>query len=152
MRKVYLSLGLVSFIISIAFSSCEREEVLPPNHAKGKIILVTGGCYGEIVLIEVNNPKGIGLSGRFSELGMESQAIIYNNAIGVPYFSKIGLPDSIPQNIGTELYFEFRELTTEEWENGHLYESTQPIFCTMNIIPLNAKLLIITKVISYTKE
>ena len=148
MRMDSLIRGLISCLISIIIFSCERGDVLPPNHAKGKIILVTALCYGEIVLIEVENPKSIGVKGTFSTLNKDIN-ISYENAIGIPYFSKIGIPDSIPQIVGTELYFEFRELTTEEWGNGHLFETSEPIICLMNIGPPDSKPLIITKVISY---
>ncbi len=139
----------IVFCISTVLFSCERTETLPPNHAKGKIILITTRCYGETVVIEVNNPDGLGVAGVFSEPGKETESTTYNNAIGVPYFEKIGLPDSIPQTIGTELYFEYRELTSEEWENGHLFESAEPIACYANIIPPNTKKLIITNIINY---
>jgi len=148
MKKNYLILGFISCLLSLFLFACESEDVLPPSHAKGKIICVTALCYGEIVLIEVENPKGIGVKGTFSTFYKEVD-ISYENAIGVPYFSKIGLPDSIPQIVGTELYFEFRELTNEEWESGHLFEPSEPIICLANIIPPHAKPLIITRVISY---
>ena len=148
MKKNYLILGLISCLLSLILFACEREDVLPTNQAKGKIILVTGLCYGEIVLIEVENPKGIGVKGTFSTLNKDVD-ISYENAIGVPYFSKIGLPDSIPQIVGTELYFEFRELTTEEWESGHLFGPSEPIICPMIIGPPHSKLLIISRIISY---
>jgi hypothetical protein len=54
-------------------AGCDKDEKLPPYHAKGKIIEVTGGCYGEIVLIEVENPTGIGLPGTFPEPGKEDE-------------------------------------------------------------------------------
>mgnify|MGYP000848892791 CR=1 FL=1 len=148
MRKSYRILVLTSCLLSVISFSCEKAEVLPPNHAKGKIIAVTALCYGEIVLIEVENPKGIGVDGTFSDYN-NKPICTYENAIGVPYFSKIGLPDSIPQIVGTKLFFEYRELTSEEWTNGHLFESTEPVFCTMNIIPPYSKLLIITRIKSY---
>lgn len=46
--------------------SCDKNDDLPPSQANGKIIAVTGGCYGETVLIEVDYPTGIGLAGTFS--------------------------------------------------------------------------------------
>jgi hypothetical protein len=147
MRK-FLSIFLLAFCIVTFLFSCERLETLPSNQAKGKIIIVTGFCYGEAVIIEVNNPKGIGLQGSFSTPAL-SEAITYNNAIAVPYFSKLGLPDSIPQTIGTELYFEYREVTEDDRKNPYLFATREPIFCTMDIGPPQAKLLIITKVISY---
>jgi hypothetical protein len=148
MKRTYLILGFAFCLVLIIFS-CERVEVLPPNQAKGKIILVTGLCYGEAVIIEVENPKGIGLAGTFSTPGRESEAISYDNAIAIPYFSKIGLPDSIPQIIDTQLYFEFRELATEDSENPYLFSTNQAIICLGNMIPPQAKPLIITKIISY---
>jgi hypothetical protein len=148
MKSNYLILGLVSCFLSLFSFACERTDVLPPNHAKGKIIAVTSLCYGEIVLIEVEKPKGIGVKDTFSTLNKDVD-ISYENAISVPYFSKIGLPNSIPQLVGTELFFMYRELTTEEWESGHLFEPGEPTFCTMNIGPPNSKPLIITRVLSY---
>jgi len=148
MKKDYLILVLIFCLLSLIVFACERADVLPPNHAKGKIIAITALCYGEIVLIEVENPKGIGVKDTFSNLNKEVD-LNYENAIGVPYFSKIGLPDSIPQIVGTELYFEFRDLTKEERESSHLFGPSEPIICLMNIIPPHAKPLIITKVVSY---
>ena len=110
--------------------------------------MVTGQCNGENVIIEISNPKGIGLSGKFATDGKETDAINYKNAIAVPYFSKIGLPDSIPQTIGTELYFEFRELTQEERENPHLFSTKEPIVCLTIYGRPYANPLIISKVIS----
>jgi hypothetical protein len=132
----------ISILVSFGLTSCEKE--LPSNHALGNIIAVTAGCYGEIVLIEVENPKDIGYQGAFGE-------IKYMNAIGVPYFSKIGIPDSIPQIIGTEIYFEFRELTSEEYESGGLFSPSKPIICPLYIGPPHARRLIITKVFSFKK-
>jgi hypothetical protein len=130
-------------------AGCEKDEELPPYHAKGKIIEVTGGCYGEIVLIEVENPSGIGLPGTFSEPGKEDEAIAYRNAIGIPYFSKIGIPDSVPQTIGTWLHFEYRELTEEERGQSSLFATDPPIVCQAIYGPPTTKTLIITKIISY---
>ena len=140
---VLLPLGIALF-----GAGCNKEEELPPYHAKGRIIAITSMCYGETILIEVENPRGIGLSGTFSYPGDENESITYKNAIGVPYFSKIGIPDSVPQTIGTWLYFQYRELTIEEKEN--LFSSSNPpLICPANIIsPTNAPFLI-TKIISY---
>ena len=60
---------------------CEKEDELSPNMAKGKIILITTLCYGEAVLIEVENPKEIGQSGTFSFVGESDKKITYQNAI-----------------------------------------------------------------------
>uniref|UniRef100_UPI0032168C59 hypothetical protein n=1 Tax=uncultured Draconibacterium sp. TaxID=1573823 RepID=UPI0032168C59 len=139
---------LLPLYVVLLEAGCEKEDELPPYHAKGKIIEVTKQCYGEIVLIEVENPKGIGLSGSFSYPGDENESITYKNAIGVPYFSKIGIPDSVPQNTGTWLYFKYRELTEEEKE-VLFYSSNPPLFCPANIISPSNVPYIITKIISY---
>lgn len=141
-------LKLCAFILLFVLmgAGCEKEEGLPPNTAKGKIIIVTDQCYGETVLIEVENPKGIGLSGTFSFVGEPDKKITYENGILVPYFSKIGLSTTVPQTVGTWLYFEYREFTEEE-KKGSLYSSsTGPIACTANYISPFGKNLIITKV------
>lgn len=148
MKNLTLKTGIVALILCLTGEGCHLEEDLPPNHAKGVIIEVFGGCYGEFVLIEVENPNGIGLTGTFYEPGKESEAITYNNAIGVPYFSKIGLADSIPQAIGTRLYFQYRQLTGQEKENLFL-SSDKNLICPANIIPPKCMPLLITKVISY---
>lgn len=146
--KLLTFLFLMPLCLLLLGTGCEKEEELPSYHAKGKIIEVTGGCYGEIVLIEVENPQGVGLPGTFSVPGNEDEAITYRNAIGVPYFSKIGIPDFVPQTIGTWLYFEFRELTTKEKEN--LFSSSNsPLICPANIISPTNVPLIITEIISY---
>ncbi len=149
MKTTILKLSAFVLIFALMGIGCKKEKELPPNHAKGKIILVTGQCYGETVLIEVENPKGIGSSGTFSYIGEESKKISYENAIGVPYFSKIGLSNTIPQKVGTWLYFEYRELTDDETKNGDLYSSNLPIACPAIYGPPTGKNLIITKVIEY---
>ena len=140
---------LLPLCVVLLGAGCEKNEELPPFHAKGKIIEVTGGCYGEIVLIEVETPKEIGLSGTFSYPGDESESLIYKNAIGVPYFQKIGIPDSVPQTIGTWLYFEYRVLTEEERNQPSLFSTDPPIVCQTIYGPPTAKTFIITKIISY---
>ncbi len=130
-------------------AGCEKEEELPPNTAKGKIIIVTRQYYGETVLIEVENPKGIGLSGTFSSIGEPDKRIIYQNGVLVPYFFKIGLPNIVPQTVGTWLYFEFRELTDTEKNNSELYSTNPPIVCPAIYVPSVGKRLIITKIIDY---
>ncbi|MCF8360915.1 MAG: hypothetical protein K9H26_19355 [Prolixibacteraceae bacterium] len=129
-------------------AGCKKNDELPPCHAKGEIIEVTGGCYGEIVLIEVETPKGIGLSGTFSYPGGEDESITYKNAIGVPYFSKIGISDSVPQTIGTWLHFEYRELTEEERNQPSLFATDPPITCPSIYGPPSVKRLIINKIIN----
>ncbi|MPQ46285.1 hypothetical protein GCQ56_04625 [Marinifilum sp. N1E240] len=126
---------------------CEKDDELPSYHAKGTIIEITGGCYGEIVIIDVEEPQGIGLP--FTVLGEEDEIITYQNAIGVPYFAKIGIPNSIPQAVGIRLNFEYRELTEDEEEQSHLFSTDPPIICPHNIAPPVVKRLIIKKVVSY---
>lgn len=149
MKATILKISFIFLLFSLIGAGCEKEDELLPYHAKGKIITVTSMCYGEVVLIEVEEPKGIGLSGTFSYLGNENESITYNNAIGIPYFSKIGIPDSVPQTVGTWLHFEYRELTEEERGESTLFTTDPPIVCQMNIIPPSAKRLLITKIISY---
>ena len=142
MKKNSLLPGLL-FILSISIiSSCEKEGELPPYHAKGKIISITAACYGEAILIEVENPKDIGLAGTFFDLS-------YENGIRVPYFSKIGLPDSIPQIIGTNLYFKYREITNDEWENNNPFLPSVPVNCLLPVGPPTSKIYIITEIISF---
>ena len=149
LKLLTILLFLLPLCVVLLGAGCEKDEDLSPNHAKGKIIEVTSGCYGEIVLIEVENPKGIGLSGSFSYPGDENEAITYKNAIGVPYFSKIGIPDSVPQSTGTWLYFEYRELTEEERNQSSLFSPDPPIVCQALYGSPNANTLIITKIIRY---
>lgn len=138
---------LIILVLVIPFSGCEDSKDLPPFHAEGKIIGVTLQCYGEVVIIEVDNPKGIGSSGTIPY--STTSQITYKNAIGVPYFSKIGIPDSVPQITGTWLSFEYRELTQEDWETSNLFSTTEPVVCPANIIPLNVKRLMITKIFDF---
>ena len=148
MKKNFVIPGLLFCLLCLFFSSCEREEALPPYHAKGKIILITVRCYGEAVLIEVENPKGIGLKGTFSTFNKDND-LSYENAIRVPYFSRVGLPDSIPQVIGTNLYFEYRDITTEEWENNNPFLPSEPIICLDLLGPPPSKVYVITKILSF---
>jgi hypothetical protein len=145
--KVVIFNVLIYLVLVIPFSGCENNKELPPYHAKGTIIGITSRCYGEAVIIEVENPLGIGLAGILPSLTNEK--VTYNNAIAVPYFSKIGIPDSVPQTIGTWLSFEYRELTQEEKETYNLFSSTEPIMCLDLFGPPLAKYLILTKVIEY---
>ena len=149
MKTTIFKISIILLFLSLMGAGCEKEEELPPNHAKGKIILVTVQCYGETVLIEVENPKGIGKSGTFSYMGKENKKISYQNAIGIPYFSKNELPSNIPQKVGTWLYFEYRELTDDETKNGDLYSPNPPIACLSIYGDPTRKNLIITKVIEF---
>ena len=145
MKTTFLKISVFALLLILSETGCKKEEVLPPNTAKGKIIAVTGNCYGEVVLIEIENPKGIGVSGNFTTVGNDID-ISYKNAIGVPYFNKIGLSASIPQTIGTSLYFEYRELSTEELNNSSLFEPDPPPLCMAIYGPPSCMRLIITKI------
>jgi len=139
-------LFLFTFFVLMSVG-CDSDE-LAPHHARGKIIAVTGGCYLDVVLIEVEDPKGIGNAGHFSTIGNEID-VTYNNAINVPYFSKIGIPDSVPQIVGTELYFEYREITEEEKEESSLFVSNPAMICLAIYGPPSGTPMIIEKIISY---
>ena len=147
MKPTTLKISFIFLFLGLMGAGCDKEDELPPYHAKGKIIAVTSQCYGEEVVIEVENPKELGLSGTFSTIGNQID-ISYINAISVPYFSKIGIPDSIPQTVGTWLYFEYRELTEEEIEQN-LFSPDPPINCLLIYGSPTTKLLVITKIISY---
>ena len=143
---ITLSFLLVSFFAFVVTLGCNDDEPTS-NYAKGKIIAVTGGCYLDVVLIEVENPMGIGNAGHFSTIGNEVD-VTYSNAINVPYFSKIGIPDSVPQIVGTELYFECQEITADEEAESGFFTSSA-MFCTTDHIPPSGAPFIITKVISF---
>jgi len=147
LKLLTVFLLLLPLCVAVLNSGCEKDDEFPPYHAKGKIIAVTSQCYGEVVVIEVENPKGIGLSGTFSTIGDEID-IRYKNAIGIPYFPKIGIPDSVPQTKGTWLYFEYRELTPEEKEQN-LFSPDPKVFCPAIYGSPSVVQLIITKIISY---
>lgn len=142
---------LFVFCLTLLDSGCNKEkiEVLPPNQAKGEIIAITGACYGDFVVVEVENPKEIGLSGALNIGTQTSQN--YENAVGVPYFSKIGIPDSIPQTVGTWLHFKYRELTEEEKNQGNLWFSYL-LPCPGIFGPPDVKKLIISEVIQYKSD
>lgn len=146
--KILLPLFLLS-MISIGCNKNNEPEKLPLNYAKGTIIDVTTQCYGEIVLIEVDNPQGIGTAGTFARIEDRQNPLTYQNAIGVPYFSKIGIPDSVPQTIGTKLYFTYRELTEEERQESCLFSPNPPVICTAVTGPPSANYYTITQIISY---
>ena len=147
MKTTILKISFIFLLFSLMGAGCKKDEELLPYHAKGTIIAVTSMCYGKVVLIEVENPKRIGLSGAFSTIGDEID-ISYNNAIGVPYFSKIGIPDSVPQIIGTWLHFEYRELTAEE-KGQNLFSPDPNVFCPAIYGSPSVAQLIITKIINY---
>jgi hypothetical protein len=141
-------IALFGIFILTAFG-CEKEELLPPNQAKGRIIQIFTRCYGECIMIEVENPKGIGMGGTFAIPGNEESRIYYENAIGVPYFSKTSteIPtefEKVPITIGTWLYFEYRDITEDEKDLFYMFP---PPVCTANIVPPPAKPYIIIRVI-----
>ncbi len=148
MKTTTLIMGMILLFLVFLGIACEKDEQLPPNQAKGKIIAVTARCYGEIIVIEVENPEGIGVEGTFTLIGEETNGITYKNAIGVPYFEKTGISATVPQAVGTWLYFEYRELTEEE-EKGNLFNTEDPLICLMNIGPPTVKRVIITKIIDF---
>ncbi len=140
---IYLTILSVFF----QFVRCDEKDELPPFHAKGEIFLITSGCYGEVVYIEVDEPHGIGSKGDIYIT--ENEKIHYSNAIGVPYFSKIAIPDSVPCTDGTTLYFEYRVLAQEEKEDVSLFFTDTPIVCPANIAPHEIERYIIKKIIIY---
>lgn len=148
MKSTILKISVFVLLVAFGLCGCEKEN-LEPFHAKGRIIEITGGCYGEIVLIEVENPKGIGEAGTFAFVGDEETRITYKNAIAVPYFSKIGIPNTVSQKVGTWLYFEYRELTEEERVQSNLFSPDYPMVCLGIYGPPSAKSLMITKVIDF---
>jgi hypothetical protein len=144
MKTLIYNISICLLLLFLAIS-CKKEEVLPLNTAKGKIIAVTEKCYGEIVLIEIENPKGIGFSSTFSTIDKEIE-ISYKNAIGVPYFDKIGLSGIASPMIGASLYFEYRELTNDELNDPFLFSPNPPIICQGVYGSPTCKRLIITKI------
>lgn len=145
MKASMKTLFLCGIIVLAAYGCEEKEEILPPNHAKGEIIQIFGGCYGEWVMIEIENPKGIGLPGTFIESSQNKDTKIeYKNAIGVPWFSKLLDINDTLQSIGNYLYFEYRNVTEEEID---LFRTIPPPVCPANIIPPPTKCYIITKII-----
>lgn len=148
MKTAIIKISFIILLWGFIGAGCAKEDELLPFHAKGKIIAVTSMCYGEMVLIEVENPKGLGVKGAFTTQGKEIN-VSYTNAIGVPYFSKIGIPDSLPQTVGIQLYFEYRELTEDEKVESSLFEAAYPMTCLGIYGSPSAKRLLITKIISY---
>ncbi len=140
---------LCGVILSMAFG-CEKEEALPKGEAEGKIIETFGQCYGYWVMIEVENPKGIGLEGTFAFPGDEGSRITYKNAIGVPYFERIPeLNTEAPDTIGTWLHFEYRELTDEECHSNIFVDTSFHWICPANIIGPSVNVYMITNIIDY---
>ena len=134
-------------LILLASFSCEKEEVLPANQAKGTIIAKFGNCYGAWMMIEVENPKGIGKAGEFSYNG---QKLTYRNAIGVPYFEFVPwLKKYAPGTEGTWLYFEYREATIGDNELFGDTTYTYPKICHPYVNAPAVSYYIITRIIEY---
>lgn len=156
--KSILKILLLSSLATLMAFSCEKgKQVLPEQQdpeqyfttyqAQGRIIANFTWCYGYWVMIEVENPAGIGDSGSFKPI--MGQEFKYKNAIGVPYFKR--LPDLMtgaPDSVGTWLNFECREATDEEI-HSQLFGDTSYYFCPQNIIIPAAKMYIVTKIIDY---
>ncbi|MBE0649871.1 MAG: hypothetical protein IH595_03415 [Bacteroidales bacterium] len=158
MKSILKILLLSSLAMLMAFSCEKGKQVLPDQQdperyfttyqAQGKIIANFTWCYGYWVMIEVENPLGIGDSGSFKPI--MGQEFKYKNAIGVPYFKS--LPDLMtdaPDSVGTWLNFEYRELTDKEWNSQIFVDTSYNYICPANIVPPRAKMYIVTKIIDY---
>lgn len=146
MKIKILKLSLIALLFSFISAGCQKEGEPITNRAKGEIILITGMCYGEAVIIEVDDPVGIGKEGSFSFVG-DTNVIKYQNAVSVPVFSKIPeIPDSIIPKVGLYLDFEYRELTEQEKEAGLFKDTNLSHPCLAIYGPPNTKPYIITKV------
>ncbi len=150
MKSIIKILFLYGIIVLMAFSCKKTEETLPTQLAEGKIIQTFAMCYGYWMMIEVENPEGIGVEGTFAFPGHEESRISYKNAIGVPYFECIpNLSTEAPDTIGTWLHFEYRELTDEERHSKIFVDPTFQGICTHNIIAPYAPRYTITKIIDH---
>lgn len=146
--KTTIKILLLSGLIALMAFSCEKERQSANNQAEGKIIATFDRCYGYWVMIEVENPSGIGDTGSFTPPG--GSKIKYKNAIGIPYFNR--LPDvktDAKDSIGTWLNFEYRNLTDTERHSPIFVDTSFKGICPDNIIPPEAKMYIITKIIDY---
>ncbi len=149
MKSILKLFILCGVLLTMAFS-CEKEEVLPPGEAKGKIIQVLFRCYGSGLMIEVENPKGIGEGGTFKQIGCSCPEISFNNAIIVPVFERISdLHTNAPDSVGTWLHFKYREVTQEEFANGIFIDTSFHGICEMNIGPPSIPRFVVTKIIDY---
>ena len=150
MKTMMRILILCGVFLSMAFS-CEKdsnEEILPPNQAKGKIIQRFAMCYGAWVMIEVENPKGIGKAGEF--VYNRDQKLIYKNAIGVPWFNRMPWLDAgATDSEGTWLHFEYRKLTDEERHSSIFVDTSYHHPCRMDLVTPSVNYNIITKIIDY---
>ena len=151
MKKIAKTLFLCGIIVLTAFS-CEKteKEVLPTSQAEGKIIMTFRACYGYWVMIEVENPKGIGQEGSFIPIGFEGSRIDYKNAIGVPYFERIkNFNTEAPDTIGTWLRFEYRKLTDEERNSKVFVDTSFHGICNTMIGPPSVNTYMITGIIDH---
>lgn len=153
-KLLFLLILLPVLAVFLSCTGCENEandeKQLPPNHAKGKIIDISGGCHHEAIWIEVEQPEDIGSAGSWSPFEYEGEEpwVSYNNAIEVPYFSRLsGIPDSIPQKFGMELYFKYKKYKPEEY-NEILFPFTQPCHGTFKSPP-DLNRFVITEIIEY---
>ena len=149
--KTIIKISILCGIIALAAFSCEKaeEEVLPTNQAEGKIIHTFAMCYGYWLMIEVENPKGIGQDGVFP-IGLGGSRRDYKNAIGVPYFERIpNLSTEAPDTIGVWLRFEYRELTDEERNSKIFVDTSFHGICNTMIGPPSANRYMITKIIDH---
>ncbi|MBE0649870.1 MAG: hypothetical protein IH595_03410 [Bacteroidales bacterium] len=151
--KSILKILLLSSLATLMAFSCEKGKQVQQEEqqkqyvtykAKGTIIdIFNDGCNGDWLMIEVSNPKNIGLSGITPT---KKGPVKYENAIAVPFFSKLGLPDDIPDTVGTWLYFEYRNL--EKGENK-LFLHLPVELCYPDYVSPPAMPYIITKIIDY---
>ena len=102
-----------------------------------------------IIVYEFTNlTPNIGKTGHFVPAALTvSPEFNYTNAIGVPWFSKLSvIPDTIPDLIGTWLYFEYRDVETSDEE---LFKTIPPINCQGVYIPPSVNRYVITKIIDF---
>jgi hypothetical protein len=139
---------LTFLLLSIFIGSCTDNEELPENQAKGQITHVFDGCYGQWLMIEVDQPNNIGKTGHFvSSPSTSHLEFDYTNAIGVPWFSKISeIPDTVPDIIGTWLYFEYRGI---EQGDDLLFETVPPVYCPAVYLIPDVNQYVVTKVFKY---
>ncbi|WP_436415499.1 hypothetical protein [Petrimonas sp.] len=144
--KIIIFVTILFFLLAVL--GCEKEEILPPHQAQGVVMARTDGCYGGGIYIEVSNPKGIGKEGSFPGGDFPSLMKDYKNAIKVPYFHRVNLPEELEKN-GTWLHFEYREITEEDIKQRLFDPLFIPKICPMHIGPPPATSLVITKIISH---
>jgi len=148
MKSEIFKLSVFILLFSLISAGCHKEEPIT-NRATGEIILITGMCYGEAIIIEVDAPVVIGKEGSFSFVG-DNNVIEYKNAVSVPVFSKIPeISDSIIPKVGLYLDFEFRELTEQEKAAGLFKDTNLSHPCLAIYGPPNTKPYMITKIYNH---